>query len=102
MGTGYLFWRILSYYAAPKRKRVSLMSREFQDNMRYRGPQNAVATTWIVSRSRYRSLIVLRPICCRSFPVSRRKTSTFALAKQAVSRRDGVCDRHPFWVRFLG
>ncbi|KAI8944499.1 hypothetical protein F4801DRAFT_599698 [Xylaria longipes] len=28
---------------------VSLMSREFQDNTRYRGSQNAVATTWLVS-----------------------------------------------------
>jgi tetratricopeptide (TPR) repeat protein len=33
---------------------VSLMSREFHDNTRYRGSQNAVATTWLVSFDKIR------------------------------------------------
>ncbi|KAH8886214.1 TPR-like protein [Thozetella sp. PMI_491] len=41
--------RYLDLLQRPEPELVSLMSREFQDSTRYRGSQNAVATTWLVS-----------------------------------------------------
>ncbi|KAK4100508.1 hypothetical protein N658DRAFT_408297, partial [Parathielavia hyrcaniae] len=52
----YLNWnsqisikRYLELLRGTEQDMVGLMSREFHDNTRYRGSQNAVATTWLVS-----------------------------------------------------
>ncbi|KAH8595400.1 hypothetical protein B0O99DRAFT_741246 [Bisporella sp. PMI_857] len=41
--------KYLEILRSTEQELVSLMSREFRDSTRYRGSQNAVATTWIVS-----------------------------------------------------
>ncbi|RYP52366.1 hypothetical protein DL768_002477 [Monosporascus sp. mg162] len=46
--------RYLELLRSTEKETVSLMSIEFHDNTRYRGSQNAVATTWLVSFDRIR------------------------------------------------
>ncbi|RWA04980.1 hypothetical protein EKO27_g10126 [Xylaria grammica] len=49
-----LIQKYLELLRSPEQSLVSLMSREFRDEFRYQGSQNAVATTWLVSFNQIR------------------------------------------------
>ncbi|KAK3994290.1 hypothetical protein QBC44DRAFT_49516 [Cladorrhinum sp. PSN332] len=89
--------RYLTHCTSSDRGLIELLSKDFEDQGRYRGSQNSVATTWLISFQHMRrdsplAAEFLETISFLTDKAIPREMVILRLRDGSVTRRDGICE----------